>query len=194
MRPRDRSLEEVAPHRHRHRGRHGVDHGTRRQRGAGRHGSIAAGRQVDQRLPHHNLLLRGPRARPRRTRRPLHRAARAHRRPRARRAWLVHLDHARHHLFRWAGNHRSRAVSAVDGCFPRPLDAAGAELARLRLHHRGRLEAGRAGGRRVRRQPRRVRRSGPDRTVRSHPQEGPPQRAAGRVLGLGATRVFGRGR
>mmetsp|Transcript_2755 Transcript_2755/g.7172 ORF Transcript_2755/g.7172 Transcript_2755/m.7172 type:complete len:201 (-) Transcript_2755:256-858(-) len=191
------SLEEVAPHRRHRWGRHGVDHGTRRRGGAGTDGSVAAGRQVDQSLPDHDLLLRGPRrARPRR-RRPLHRAARAHRRPRARRSRLVHLDDARDHLFRRARRHWSRAVCATHG-FPGPLGAAGAELSRRLLHHRGRLEAagrpGRAGGGHVRRGPRRVRRSGPDRAVRSHPNEGPPQRAAGQLLGLGTARVFGRGR
>ena len=190
------SFEEAgwAPNRrHRWGRRHRLDHGTRRRRGGGRHGNIAAGRQVDQSLPHHDLLLRGPRRglASRRTRRP----CKAHGRPRARRAWLEHLDHARRHRLRRAGRQRSRAVRAADGCLPGTLDAGSAHLL---LHHRGRLEAagrpGRAGGRHVRRQLRRMRRSGPDRPVRSHPQEGSTQRAAGRVLGLGATRVFGRAR
>ena len=56
------SFEEAgwAPNRrHRWGRRHRLDHGTRRRRGGGRHGNIAAGRQVDQSLPHHDLLLRG---------------------------------------------------------------------------------------------------------------------------------------
>ena len=92
--------------------------------------------------------------------------------PRARRP-DEHLDHARRHRLRRAGRQGLAPFAPLTGASLGQQAPTGSFVAASP----GRLEAARrqaCGGRHVRRQLRRMRRSGPDRPVRSHPQEVDP--------------------